>query len=151
MSVIATTKQISQLKKVDGLPNDEVKSHLQVRNLASHWFCWSHEDPLWRLGSAIKTTMRRLGSAAMNGMDQGSKGGHPLWKKVSISDALLTNEILVMRRIVEKVRKLLLLRSRRTEARGCAWHKSYIGTWSQRTASSPTRMKIPRWRSWVLV
>ncbi|EMS49269.1 Calcium and calcium/calmodulin-dependent serine/threonine-protein kinase [Triticum urartu] len=32
-----------------------------------------------------------------------SSGGLPLWKQVSISDALLTNEILVMRRIVENV------------------------------------------------
>lgn len=50
---------------------------------------------------AIKT-LRRLGPA-MNGMQQGSKGGLPMWKQVSISDALLTNEILVMRRIVENV------------------------------------------------
>ncbi|KAI4963344.1 hypothetical protein ZWY2020_014997 [Hordeum vulgare] len=55
---------------------------------------------------AIKT-LRRLGPAMM-GMQQGSKaapssGGLPLWKQVSISDALLTNEILVMRRIVENV------------------------------------------------
>ncbi|XP_022680811.1 calcium-dependent protein kinase 1 [Setaria italica] len=34
---------------------------------------------------------------------QGSKGGLPMWKQVSISDALLTNEILIMRRIVENV------------------------------------------------
>ncbi|XP_062231712.1 calcium-dependent protein kinase 1 [Phragmites australis] len=34
---------------------------------------------------------------------QASKGGLPMWKQVSISDALLTNEILVMRRIVENV------------------------------------------------
>ncbi|XP_066370570.1 calcium and calcium/calmodulin-dependent serine/threonine-protein kinase isoform X3 [Miscanthus floridulus] len=50
---------------------------------------------------AIKT-LRRLGPA-MNGIQQGSKGGLPMWKQVSISDALLTNEILVMRRIVENV------------------------------------------------
>lgn len=54
---------------------------------------------------AIKT-LRRLGPAMM-GMQQGSKGapssGLPMWKQVSISDALLTNEILVMRRIVENV------------------------------------------------
>lgn len=55
---------------------------------------------------AIKT-LRRLGPAMM-GMQQGSKGGAPssglpMWKQVSISDALLTNEILVMRRIVENV------------------------------------------------
>uniref|UniRef100_A0A452ZDZ6 Protein kinase domain-containing protein n=1 Tax=Aegilops tauschii subsp. strangulata TaxID=200361 RepID=A0A452ZDZ6_AEGTS len=57
---------------------------------------------------AIKT-LRRLGPAMTGmGMQQGSKGapssgGLPLWKQVSISDALLTNEILVMRRIVENV------------------------------------------------
>jgi calcium-dependent protein kinase len=56
---------------------------------------------------AIKT-LRRLGPAMM-GMQQqqGSKAvpssGLPMWKQVSISDALLTNEILVMRRIVENV------------------------------------------------
>ncbi|CAL5095538.1 unnamed protein product [Urochloa decumbens] len=50
---------------------------------------------------AIKT-LRRLGPAMM-GTKQGSKGGLPMWKQVSISDALLTNEILVMRRIVENV------------------------------------------------
>lgn len=54
---------------------------------------------------AIKT-LRRLGPA-MAGMKQGTKpvpgSGLPMWKQVSISDALLTNEILVMRRIVESV------------------------------------------------
>jgi calcium-dependent protein kinase len=50
---------------------------------------------------AIKT-LRRLGPAT-TGTKQGSKGGLPMWKQVSISDALLTNEILVMRRIVESV------------------------------------------------
>lgn len=50
---------------------------------------------------AIKT-LRRLGPAMM-GTKQGSKGGLPMWKQVSISDALLTNEILIMRRIVENV------------------------------------------------
>jgi hypothetical protein len=29
---VATPKQIRELMKVDGLTNDEVKSHLQVRN-----------------------------------------------------------------------------------------------------------------------
>nr|CAB3461124.1 unnamed protein product [Digitaria exilis] len=51
---------------------------------------------------AIKT-LRRLGPAMMGTKQQGSKGGLPMWKQVSISDALLTNEILVMRRIVENV------------------------------------------------
>ena len=52
---------------------------------------------------AIKT-LRRLGPAMMGPpLQQGSKAGLPMWKQVSISDALLTNEILVMRRIVESV------------------------------------------------
>ncbi|OEL31760.1 Calcium and calcium/calmodulin-dependent serine/threonine-protein kinase [Dichanthelium oligosanthes] len=51
---------------------------------------------------AIKT-LRRLGPAMMGSTKQDSKGGLPTWKQVSISDALLTNEILVMRRIVENV------------------------------------------------
>ncbi|GJM88930.1 hypothetical protein PR202_ga05512 [Eleusine coracana subsp. coracana] len=50
---------------------------------------------------AIKT-LRRLGPATM-GTLKGPKGGLPMWKQISISDALLTNEILVMRRIVENV------------------------------------------------
>ncbi|OEL30080.1 Calcium and calcium/calmodulin-dependent serine/threonine-protein kinase [Dichanthelium oligosanthes] len=37
------------------------------------------------------------------GTKRESKGGLPKWKQVSISDALLTSEILVMRRIVENV------------------------------------------------
>ena len=32
MYAAATPKQIRELMKVDGLTNDEVKSHLQVRN-----------------------------------------------------------------------------------------------------------------------
>jgi len=51
---------------------------------------------------AIKT-LRRLGPAMMGASQQGSKSSLPMWKQVSISDALLTNEILVMRRIVESV------------------------------------------------
>ncbi|KAJ1272930.1 hypothetical protein BS78_06G240800 [Paspalum vaginatum] len=51
---------------------------------------------------AIKT-LRRLGPAMMGTSQQGSKSSLPMWKQVSISDALLTNEILVMRRIVESV------------------------------------------------
>lgn len=57
---------------------------------------------------AIKT-LRRLGfmPPGVQRNQAGQKGlasvGLPTWKQVSISDALLTNEILVMRRIVEKV------------------------------------------------
>ncbi|XP_072955158.1 calcium and calcium/calmodulin-dependent serine/threonine-protein kinase-like isoform X2 [Typha angustifolia] len=58
---------------------------------------------------AIKT-LRRFGFVppGMQGKQAGQKGhvassGLPMWKQVSISDALLTNEILVMRRIVENV------------------------------------------------
>ncbi|XP_008792453.1 calcium and calcium/calmodulin-dependent serine/threonine-protein kinase-like [Phoenix dactylifera] len=57
---------------------------------------------------AIKT-LRRLGfmPPGMPRNQAEQKGlaslGLPAWKKVSISDALLTNEILVMKRIVEKV------------------------------------------------
>jgi len=51
---------------------------------------------------AIKT-LRRLGPAMMGASQQGSKSSLPMWNQVSISDALLTNEILVMRRIVESV------------------------------------------------
>lgn len=57
---------------------------------------------------AIKT-LRRLGlmPPGMQRSQGEQKGlaslGLPAWKKVSISDALLTNEILVMKRIVEKV------------------------------------------------
>ena len=32
MTAVATPKQIRELMKVDGLTNDEVKSHLQVSN-----------------------------------------------------------------------------------------------------------------------
>lgn len=32
MDTVATPKQIRELMKVDGLTNDEVKSHLQVTN-----------------------------------------------------------------------------------------------------------------------
>ncbi|EEF50239.1 calcium and calcium/calmodulin-dependent serine/threonine-protein kinase [Ricinus communis] len=45
---------------------------------------------------AIKT-LRRLGSSGIPGSN------FPTWKQVSVSDALLTNEILVMRKIVEYV------------------------------------------------
>ncbi|KAG0447059.1 hypothetical protein HPP92_028506, partial [Vanilla planifolia] len=51
---------------------------------------------------AIKT-LKRLGFTPP-GMSRGSPGQKPpTWKQVSISDALLTNEILVMRKIVEDV------------------------------------------------
>ncbi|TKY68457.1 Calcium and calcium/calmodulin-dependent serine/threonine-protein kinase DMI-3 [Spatholobus suberectus] len=55
---------------------------------------------------AIKT-LRRVGTAS-NSNPSGPKGaqkmmGFPTWRQVSVSDALLTNEILVMRRIVENV------------------------------------------------
>ncbi|RZC79056.1 hypothetical protein C5167_003290 [Papaver somniferum] len=57
---------------------------------------------------AIKT-LKRFGSTPL-GLPRnraGEKGlaslGFPMWKQVSISDALLTNEILVMRKIVEDV------------------------------------------------
>lgn len=63
---------------------------------------------------AIKT-LRRVGTASNSNNHSGfprPKGGEkstaammgfPTWRQVSVSDALLTNEILVMRRIVEKV------------------------------------------------
>ncbi|OVA03873.1 Protein kinase domain [Macleaya cordata] len=57
---------------------------------------------------AIKT-LKRFGSTppGMPRNRAGEKGlasvGFPMWKQVSISDALLTNEILVMRKIVEDV------------------------------------------------
>ncbi|KAI4323663.1 hypothetical protein L6164_023250 [Bauhinia variegata] len=54
---------------------------------------------------AIKT-LRRLGPSSANNpsVHGGNKSmGFPLWRQVSVSDALLTNEILVMRKIVEKV------------------------------------------------
>lgn len=64
---------------------------------------------------AIKT-LRRVGTASNSNNPSGfprPKGGEkkstaammgfPTWRQVSVSDALLTNEILVMRRIVEKV------------------------------------------------
>lgn len=60
---------------------------------------------------AIKT-LKRLGPSAPSGIPRfrGSGGERsiasmnlPTWKQVSISDALLTNEILVMRKIVENV------------------------------------------------
>jgi hypothetical protein len=35
VSAVATPKQIRELMKVDGLTNDEVKSHLQVSNPAA--------------------------------------------------------------------------------------------------------------------
>lgn len=36
---VATPKQIRELMKVDGLTNDEVKSHLQVRKIHHCFFC----------------------------------------------------------------------------------------------------------------
>ena len=36
MRAVATPKQIRELMKVDGLTNDEVKSHLQVSRLHYH-------------------------------------------------------------------------------------------------------------------
>ena len=64
---------------------------------------------------AIKT-LRRVGTASNSNNPSGfprPKGGEkkstaammgfPTWRQVSVSDALLTNEILVMRRIVENV------------------------------------------------
>ncbi|KAK9283848.1 hypothetical protein L1049_012102 [Liquidambar formosana] len=57
---------------------------------------------------AIKT-LKRFGSTTnpSSGLQRGGKGvasmSFPMWKQVSISDALLTNEILVMRKIVEDV------------------------------------------------
>lgn len=58
---------------------------------------------------AIKT-LRRVGNSDHFGVPKTQKGNKsiasmaiPTWRQVSISDALLTNEILVMRKIVENV------------------------------------------------
>lgn len=58
---------------------------------------------------AIKT-LKRFGPSAPSGAPRGIGGekngalmGFPTWKQVPVSDALLTNEILVMRKIVESV------------------------------------------------
>ncbi|KAK9170618.1 hypothetical protein Syun_002758 [Stephania yunnanensis] len=59
-----------------------------------------------RVHVAIKT-LKRLGSAGgvpqFRTADKRTSSLIPAWKQVSISDALLTNEILVMRKIVEDV------------------------------------------------
>ncbi|KAJ6358184.1 hypothetical protein OIU78_005923 [Salix suchowensis] len=59
---------------------------------------------------AIKT-LKRLGPSTPSGIPRSSGNGErstasfkfPTWRQVSVSDALLTNEILVMRKIVENV------------------------------------------------
>lgn len=51
---------------------------------------------------AIKT-LKRFGSPKVSGNTHNGSVGFPMWKQVSVSDALLTNEILVMRKIVESV------------------------------------------------
>lgn len=51
---------------------------------------------------AIKT-LRRITSSDSSGQMQRTNRGFPPFKQVSVSDALLTNEILVMRKIVEDV------------------------------------------------
>ncbi|KAJ8756305.1 hypothetical protein K2173_025117 [Erythroxylum novogranatense] len=51
---------------------------------------------------AIKT-LKRLGPSTPAGLRPRGSVNFPTWKQVSVSDALLTNEILVMRKIVEKV------------------------------------------------
>lgn len=60
---------------------------------------------------AIKT-LKRFGMSVPSGIPQSRGGGgeksiasmgFPMWKQVPVSDALLTNEILVMRKIVENV------------------------------------------------
>ncbi|KAJ7949452.1 putative Calcium-dependent protein kinase [Quillaja saponaria] len=61
-------------------------------------------------GVAIKT-LKRLGPSIPSGTPRHRGGeksnvasiGFPMWRQVSVSDALLTNEILVMRKIVENV------------------------------------------------
>lgn len=50
---------------------------------------------------AVKT-LKRIGYTPP-GMTSSRSSGLPIWKQVSISDALLTNEILVMKKIVEAV------------------------------------------------
>jgi len=42
METVATPKQIRELMKVDGLTNDEVKSHLQVSISLSLSLCVRH-------------------------------------------------------------------------------------------------------------
>lgn len=64
------------------------------------------DDQEHKTSSVAIKTLKRFGSAS-NPLDiarnNRSGGGLPTWKQVSISDALLTNEILVMRKIVEDV------------------------------------------------
>lgn len=45
METVATPKQIRELMKVDGLTNDEVKSHLQVKSLSSSLVFFYFFDP----------------------------------------------------------------------------------------------------------
>lgn len=72
-----------------------------------------------RISSSEKThvaikTLKRFGLSTPQGNIPRSRGGEksiaaaasmgfPMWKQVPVSDALLTNEILVMRKIVENV------------------------------------------------
>lgn len=54
---------------------------------------------------AIKT-LKRFGLSTPvpgNSKNRAASMGFPMWKQVPVSDALLTNEILVMRKIVENV------------------------------------------------
>jgi hypothetical protein len=45
MTAVATPKQIRELMKVDGLTNDEVKSHLQVSDPAAAHSPWHSIRP----------------------------------------------------------------------------------------------------------